>query len=1046
VVDPYEWLGIPKSHRPPTHYQLLSLSPKVADPAEIRAAADRQLRRVQPHLTGPDGSLARILRAELVQARDTLLDPDRRAMYDALSTDGDGEPAEPLAQAAPDLLTELDDVPPTESQPEPEPAPAAGWWDEQPVEQEAAEQAPWWHEAVPDEPGPPTAPPPAPKPIPTGKLETSRPRPAPLPTPKQRSKPEPVESEPVIARPTKKSRGMPVIATLLIGIVVVGAVAAGTYFGFLRKKPTTPAGESKDLTQTTTQPPRPTVDREPKEDEVLPDPPTPTDFTERLRPKLFKGHEGGVAAISTAKSGQRFVSIGFDQTVRIWSVDRGEPATRHRLKNAGVGVTFYNNDRGIAATDSFTLALLDATRMKPAKSMDSPKGGVSSLAVTPDGSRAFTGLTDGFVRLWDIAGGRFDEWAVATRGPIAVAISADGTKGVAAVNEGPVSLWDLRTRNQLLEWTPHRGGAVAVALSPDGTKVATAGADGTAAVYDLTAKNLVCRMSGHAGPLAGIAWLTDGRQVVTASVDETTRLWNAETGDPRRWVRNLSGRASSLAIDPLDRFVLVGTSAGPIHLIPLPRVRSEAVAGPPGKPPADPLAVPDAEAVEAAIGKVRIELKTEFGYQRPDDIALLADNLRRRAAPEDIPPPLRYGLLREAQALAVKVSDPITAMAAIDDMAAWFDIDPLVEKAATIAALPEETELPLLAPLGLVAAERAEADARPEIVDRILKRLLAKAAVGVQPEDLARLGAIQRRSSVAMAELVAARKAAATLKNASDDQGANHTMGVFLCLTRQDWANGIAHLAKGTDPKLVDAAKADLATPTDAKGQHRVGDLWYTLAIAAKDHRHKRAMLGRARIWFERVVNSKVEVADAIKAKARLDDIAKVDVPPKDAAALPLHSPVVVRRAYNTVGADVASAEWIFAGGAAARPDGIHLPAGNSALHSRFGIASGGRLTLAMRPDGREIRINYAGQEFAFTGGTGKGMRIAVERDDKSVTVTAQPDGGEPVSRSADLALLSRGPMPVTVRVTGTPSKPEGTMVTAAIARGPMSFSLPSAE
>jgi hypothetical protein len=507
----------------------------------------------------------------------------------------------------------------------------------------------------------------------------------------------------------------------------------------------------------------------------------------------------------------------------------------------------------------------------------------------------------------------------------------------------------------------------------------------------------------------------------------------------------LSGRASSLAIDPLDRFVLVGTSAGPIHLIPLPRVRSEAVAGPPGKPPANPLALPDPDAVESAITKVRTELKTEFGYQRPDDIALLADNLRRRASPDDVPPPLRYGLLREAQALAVKVSDPITAIGAIDDLAAWFDVDLLAEKAATVAALPEETELSLLAPLGLAAAERAETDARPEIVDRILKRLLAKAPVGVQPEDLARLGAMQQRSTAAMAEREAVRKAAGTLKNAPGDQGANHTIGVFLCLTRQDWANGLAFLPKGTDPKLVEAAKADLAIPTDPKTQHRVGDLWYTLAIAAKDNRHKRAMLGRARIWFERVVNSKVEVADAIKAKARLDDIAKVDVPPKDPTALPLLSPVVVRRAYNTTGADVVSAEWALAGGAALRPDGVHLPAGNAAVHSRFGIASGGRLTLALRPDGREIRINYAGQEFAFTG-TGKRLRIVIERDDKSVTVTAQPDGGEPDSRSADLALVSRGPMPVTVRVTGTPSKPEGTLLTAAIARGPMSFSLPSAE
>ena len=132
-------------------------------------------------------------------------------------------------------------------------------------------------------------------------------------------------------------------------------------------------------------------------------------------------------------------------------------------------------------------------------------------------------------------------------------------------------------------------------------------------------------------------------------------------------------------------------------------------------------------------------------------------------------------------------------------------------------------------------------------------------------------------------------------------------------------------------------------------------------------------------------------------------------------------------------------------GGAVARADGIHLPAGTPVLYSRFGLASGGRLSLSFRPDGREIRINYAGQDFSFAG-SGKILRIVIERDDKTVTVTAQPDAGEPVGRTADLPSLVRGAMPVTVRVTGTASTPDGTLLTAAIARGPMSLPLPIAE
>src|SRR5262249_8779389 len=152
-----------------------------------------------------------------------------------------------------------------------------------------------------------------------------------------------------------------------------------------------------------------------------------------------------------------------------------------------------------------------------------------------------------------------------------------------------------------------------------------------------------CRMNGHNGPLAGIGWLADGRQVVTASIDETARLWSAETGQPRRWVQTLTGRASTLAVDPLDRFVLIGLADGPIQLIPLPRDKPEDLRGPGGKPPAEPLALPDPDAINAAIGKVREELAKEFAYQRSDDIAFLADNLRRRASVESVAPPLRFG-------------------------------------------------------------------------------------------------------------------------------------------------------------------------------------------------------------------------------------------------------------------------------------------------------------------------------------------------------------------------------------------------------------------
>ena len=194
-------LACPRSISPPTHYQLLGLSPQVSNPDEIRAATDRQFRRVQPHLTGPDGSLARILRAELAQARDTLLDPERRAIYDTLSPDAEVQ-SEPPAQQSP---VKADELAPAESPAEPRQA--SDWWNE-PGSEVAAAPAPWWQETAPEEAGPPSSsPPPAPEPIATGKLEPKRPR---------RDRRRPLNggpgpyrfpAEPVLTRPQPKSHG-----------------------------------------------------------------------------------------------------------------------------------------------------------------------------------------------------------------------------------------------------------------------------------------------------------------------------------------------------------------------------------------------------------------------------------------------------------------------------------------------------------------------------------------------------------------------------------------------------------------------------------------------------------------------------------------------------------------------------------------------------------------------------------------------------------------------------------------------------------------------
>src|SRR5262249_56410676 len=83
MFDPYhKWLGIPKEHRPPTHYQLLGITPGEQDREVIEEAAIRQTTHLRAYQIGPHAAECTRILNEVSQARRVLLDPAKRRAYD----------------------------------------------------------------------------------------------------------------------------------------------------------------------------------------------------------------------------------------------------------------------------------------------------------------------------------------------------------------------------------------------------------------------------------------------------------------------------------------------------------------------------------------------------------------------------------------------------------------------------------------------------------------------------------------------------------------------------------------------------------------------------------------------------------------------------------------------------------------------------------------------------------------------------------------------------------------------------------------------------
>ena len=84
AFDPYyTWLGIPVAEQPPNYYRLLGIAPLEANASVIEHAADRVMIHLRTFAAGAHRSESQRLLNEVASARVCLLDPARKARYDA---------------------------------------------------------------------------------------------------------------------------------------------------------------------------------------------------------------------------------------------------------------------------------------------------------------------------------------------------------------------------------------------------------------------------------------------------------------------------------------------------------------------------------------------------------------------------------------------------------------------------------------------------------------------------------------------------------------------------------------------------------------------------------------------------------------------------------------------------------------------------------------------------------------------------------------------------------------------------------------------------
>jgi hypothetical protein len=830
VFDPYlQWLGLSPQDGPPTPFQMVGLPPGSYSPVEIQSAAEKQMQRVRQHQQGSQGFHALKLIGEILEARDSLLDPahQRRFVPATVPTPVDDKAwyHEEQPQTEPTQAPTLEITAPDLSE-----AKTKSWWvgdgggnDTAPAEALSDQsKGAWWidHEEV----EPVVVPPPPPP-----RVAAVEP-PAPVPRAV-----EPIEPEHRDHRKMILAGGL-VAALLGVGVVILLVK---------QNKPTPVVIPQGELVL------KAKADKEPPSEAVW--------------------------GVALARDGSEFFSVGVDKQLFARQLDEPKSRKKHQFLEGGVQVVHGSADNLLAACDGSQVVVFDPDANQPRRKIVTPGGGFRSLALHANGIHLLTGSTDGQLRWWNVLDDKLETTLEVGAGKeiSSLAISPNGSLAMAGTVDGKVFLIDAVARKVVHSLPVHAKKVTAVAVSPNGERGASVSEDKFVQLWDLTKKSLARKLPAHPNVLLGVGWSSDSRRILTCGLDPTLRIFDADNGK-QLWSAPLGEKSYSLAVDSKDRFVAVGGEQGTIQLIPLPRISTEEIAKDTiVQPPADKMPTPGVEEVKLARLKVREKYAADFERRLPAEIASLVEKLLQQGVTVKHDPAYRQALFDEAAELAQIANMLDEAMRVAEGRALWFLSDELEEKTQAIEYVSTKAPNPMQRAVAertlavLAAAQKAD---RYELVERLLKVAEASARFSGIKEVTDRVAGVQKQVQGILGQKARVAQARMRLQTTPDDPEANYLFGRSLCLTHASWAMGLQHLVKGNEEKWKSAAKLDLSDPKDAPTQYKLATNWFEIAATVSEDEKINAF-SRARLWYERAIESGLTGTDKLDAQTKVRNI-----------------------------------------------------------------------------------------------------------------------------------------------------------------------------
>ncbi len=333
--------------------------------------------------------------------------------------------------------------------------------------------------------------------------------------------------------------------------------------------------------------------------------------------RTFAGHSEVVNSVAISANGRWGLSGSNDKTLRLWNLallgiqgnmvavkpqrslellkqqnkflrsfeeaeahlGQGEVGTAIQHLSEARKIPGYERDRkamsllGLVASRCRRSAFLGGWHLR---TLEGHSGGISSVAIAPDGCRGLSGGDDRTLRLWDLTSGECLRTFEGHSAPVSsVAISPDGRWGLSGSGDKTLRMWDLSSGQCLRKFEDVSDRVTSVSISPDGRWALSGsgtntmrGRDFTLRLWDLDSGRCLRAFADGAYRVNSVAFSPDGLWGITGDeyeasrggfLGESLRSWNLARG---QWEHSFKGHlngVNSVAICLDGRWALSGS-------------------------------------------------------------------------------------------------------------------------------------------------------------------------------------------------------------------------------------------------------------------------------------------------------------------------------------------------------------------------------------------------------------------------------------------------------------------------------------------------------